>query len=234
MPDWAPDWIRTETVWSEGSERELRYVICDTVETLLWVANSASIPLHIWHSRVGTLGTPDWCVLDLDPKEAPFEDVVEVARSLHALCDDIGLPHYVKTSGSSGLHLLIPLARAFTHEQSRILGHLLSQVIVAERPDIATLERVLDRRKGKVYLDYLQNGQGKLIAAPFSVRPKPGAPVSAPLEWDEVRPGLAILDFTIANTPGRMRDLGHDPLRPVLEEKPDLAGALQRLQDRLA
>ncbi len=234
MPEWAPDWIRTETVWSEGSERELRYVICDSVETLIWVANSGSIPLHIWHSRVGSLETPDWCVLDLDPKDAPFEDVVEVARALHDLCEDIGLPHYVKTSGSSGLHVLIPLARAFTHEQSRTLGHLLSQVVVAERPDIATLERVIDRRSGRVYLDYLQNGHGKLIAAPFSARPKPGAPVSAPLQWDEVRTGLAILDFTIGNTPARMRDLGEDPMGPALHQKPDLPASLRRLQDRLS
>jgi bifunctional non-homologous end joining protein LigD len=233
MPAWAPDWIRTETVWSEGSERELRYVVCDDVDTLLWVANSGSIPLHIWHSRVGSLETPDWCVLDLDPKDAPFEDVVQVASALHDLCQGIGLPHFVKTSGSSGLHVLIPLAGAFTHQQSRTLGHLLSQVVVAERPDIATLERVIARREGRVYLDYLQNGHGKLIAAPFSARPKPGAPVSAPLAWDEVRPGLAILDFTIADMPARMRELGVDPVRPALHEKPDLPASLRRLHERL-
>ena len=232
-PDWAPDWIRTETVWSEGSERELRYIVCDDVETLLWVANSASIPLHVWHSRVGSLEAPDWCVIDLDPKEAPFEDVIEVARTLHGLCDDIGLPHHVKTSGSSGLHVLIPLRRAFTHEQSRILGHLLSQVVVAQRPDIATLQRVIDRREGKVYLDYLQNGHGKLVAAPFCARPKPGAPVSAPVAWDEVKAGLSILDFTVETLPARMRDLGHDPMAPVLHEKPDLMGALAKLQSRI-
>jgi bifunctional non-homologous end joining protein LigD len=233
MPDWAPDWIRTETVWSEGSERDLSYIICDDADTLLWVANSASIPLHIWHSRVGSLETPDWCVIDLDPKEASFDDVIEVARTIHALCDDIGLPHYAKTSGSSGIHVLVPLHRAFTHEQSRILGHLLSQVVAAERPDIATLQRVIDRREGKVYLDYLQNGHGKLVAAPFCVRPKPGAPVSAPIAWEEVRPGLAIRDFTIRTVPDRMAALGEDPLRPVLEDRPDLLAALGRLQDRL-
>ncbi len=234
MPEWAPDWIRTETVWSDGSERELRYVICDNVETLLWVANSASIPLHVWHSHIGSLETPDWCVLDLDPKDAPFDDVIQVARALHELCEDITLPHYVKTSGSSGLHVLIPLGRAFTHEQSRTLGHLLSQVVVAERPDIATVERVIDRRGGRVYLDYLQNGHGKLIAAPFSARPRPGAPVSAPLHWDEVRHGLTILDFTISSAPARMQDLGEDPMRPALHEKPDLPASLRRLQDRLS
>ncbi|NIP81199.1 MAG: DNA ligase D [Gemmatimonadetes bacterium] len=233
VPDWAPDWLRTVTLWSEGSERELRYIVCDNVETLLWVANSASIPLHIWHSRVPSLQTPDWCVIDLDPKDAPFEHVIEVARALHDLCDEIDLPHFVKTSGSSGLHVLVPLARRFTHEQARILGHLLARVVVAEHPEIATLHRVIDRREGKVYLDYLQNGHGKLIAAPFSARPRPGAPVSAPLTWDEVRPGLAILDFTIDTMPGRVRELGEDPLRPVLSEQPDLLGALERLQARL-
>jgi bifunctional non-homologous end joining protein LigD len=233
-PDWAPEWLRTETVWSEGSERELSYIICDHVDTLLWVTNSASIPLHIWHSRVGTLERPDWCVIDLDPKDAPFEDVIAVARHLHGLCQEIGLPDFVKTSGSSGIHVLVPLARRFTHEQARILAHLLSQVVVAELPEIATLDRVIERRDGKVYLDYLQNGHGKLIAAPFSVRPRPGAPVSAPLRWEEVKSGLAILDFTIANVPDRMRELDPDPMAAVLETEPDLAAALAALQARLS
>lgn len=232
-PDWAPEWLRTVRVWSEGSQRDLDYFVCDTVESLLWVANSGSIPMHVWHSRVSSLERPDWCVIDLDPKEASFEDVIAVARVLHELCDDIGLHHYVKTSGSSGLHVLVPLHRKFTHEQSRILGHLLSQVVVAEAMAIATLQRVIDRREGKVYLDYLQNGHGKLIVAPFSVRPKEGAPVSMPLHWEEVRPGLEILDFTIANAVARMQDLGEDPMADVLESEPDLAGVLERLQTRL-
>ena len=233
-PDWAPDWLRTVTLWSEGSERELSYIVCDNVETLLWVANSGAIPLHVWHSRVKDLQRPDWCVLDLDPKEAPFEHVIAVARALHRLCDEIGLPHFVKTSGSSGLHVLVPLNHQFTYEHARVLAHLLARVIVAENHEIATLHRVIDRREGKVYLDYLQNGHGKLIAAPFSVRPKPGAPVSMPLTWGEVDQGLEILDFTLDNAVARMDGLGHDPLRPVLDVRPDLLAALEALQDRLA
>jgi bifunctional non-homologous end joining protein LigD len=232
-PDWAPDWLKTVTLWSEGSERELSYIVCDKVETLLWVANSAAIPLHVWHSRVADLQKPDWCVLDLDPKEAPFGHVIDVALALHDLCAEIDLPHFVKTSGSSGLHVMIPLGGQFTYEHSRVLAHLLAQVIVAENGEISTLHRVIDRREGKVYLDYLQNGHGKLIAAPFSTRPKPGAPVSMPLAWDEVTAGLAILDFTLGNAVARMEELGEDPLRPVLEVKPDLLGALGRLQERL-
>lgn len=232
-PDWAPDWLRTVTLWSEGSERELRYLVADNVETLVWVANSGAIPLHVWHSRVRDLQKPDWCVLDLDPKEAPFEHVIDVANALHELCDDIGLPHFAKTSGSSGIHVLVPLHGQFTYEHSKVLAHLLAQVVVAEHDEIATLHRVIDRREGKVYLDYLQNGHGKLIAAPFSARPKPGAPVSMPLAWDEVTHGLEILDFTIANAVERMEALGDDPLRAVLEAKPDLLGALERLQERV-
>ena len=126
------------------------------------------------------------------------------------------------------------LGRQFTHEQSRTFGHLLARVVLAEHDDIATLNRVIDRREGKVYLDYLQNGHGKLIAAPFSARPRPGAPVSMPLRWDEVRPGLAILDFTLANAVDRMRELDDDPMAPILDTTPDLLTALERLQARLA
>ena len=228
-PPYAPDWVRTVTVWSEGSERELSYFVAEDVESLLYVINMGTIPIHIWSSRVATLSTPDWCILDLDPKEAPFTDVVEVARTIHSLCDEIELPSFVKTSGSSGIHVLIPLGRSLTYEQSRTLGQLLGRVVVAERPDIATLTRNPQRREGKVYVDFVQNGHGRLLVAPFTVRPKPGAPVSAPLKWSEVNKRLKIENHTIASVPKRMRRMGEDPLRPVLDVEPDLLGALQRL-----
>lgn len=228
-PQFAPDWIRTETLWSEGSERALRYFVGGDEATLVYLANSASIPLHVWASRVGTLEHPDWCILDLDPKGAPFTDVVEVARALKELCDEIALPCFIKTSGSSGLHVLIPLGRQLTHEQSKQLGELIARVVVKRVPEIATIARVISQREGKVYVDYLQNGHGKLLVAPFSVRPLPGAPVSTPLEWREVNKRLDIRRFTIRTVPVRMKRLGRDPLRAVLEVKPDLLGALQAL-----
>lgn len=229
-PPHAPDWIRTLRVWSEGSERELSYFVADDVDALLYVVNLGTIPIHIWSSRAGSLDHPDWCVLDLDPKEAPFEHVIAVALELRALCDEIGLPSYPKTSGSSGMHVLLPLAGRLDHDQSRTLAELLGRVVATRRPDIATLTRAPGRREGKVYLDFVQNGHGRLIAAPFTVRPLPGAPVSAPLEWDEVRPGLALSDYTIRSVPERMERLGRDPLAPVLEEEPDLIAALGRLE----
>jgi bifunctional non-homologous end joining protein LigD len=172
-------------------------------------------------------------VLDLDPKGAPFEHVVELARAGKALCDRIGLPVMVKSTGSSGLHLMIPLDRQCTHEQSRSLGELLARCLVDELPEIATIARQVTRRDGKVYVDYLQNGSGKLIVAPFSVRPLPGAPVSVPLAWREVNRKLDIRRHTIRTVPERMRKLKTDPLAEVLELSPDLGGALERLMEEL-
>ncbi|HEX9705379.1 MAG TPA: DNA ligase D [Gemmatimonadales bacterium] len=232
-PQYAQQFVRTITIWSEDSQRELDYFVCDTEASLLYIANLAALVLHIWSSRVDALETPDWCILDLDPKEAPFTHVIEVAKTLKALCDEIGLPAYVKTSGSTGLHVLIPLGRQCTYEQSRQLGGLLGRVVANELPEIATITRQVQKRGGRVYLDYVQNGHGRLIVAPFSARPLPGGPVSMPLEWREVTPKLDIRKFTIKNAPARMTKLGRDPLLPVLEEKPDLVGALERLHGRL-
>jgi bifunctional non-homologous end joining protein LigD len=231
-PDFTPDWIRTVPIWSEDTQRTLNYFVCDNLETLLYVANMGSIPLHIWASRADSLELPDWCILDLDPKGAPFSDVVKVALSLHKLCEDVELPHYVKTSGSTGIHVLIPLARQCTFEQSRTLGELLARVVVAELPEISTIVRPIKGREGKVYLDYLQNRTGQLLAAPFSVRPLPGAPVSMPLEWKEVSQKLDLSKHTIKTAPKRMEKLGRDPFVAVLETKPDLPAVLERLVKR--
>jgi bifunctional non-homologous end joining protein LigD len=229
-PDYAPSWLRTETVYSEGSERDLAYFIADDERSLLFLANAGSIPLHIWASRVATLDKPDWCVLDLDPKDAPFNDVIRVALAAREVCDEIGMPVYVKTSGSSGLHLMLPMGRQCTHDQSRMIGELLARAIVTAVPDLATITRVISKREGRVYIDYLQNGHGKLLVAPYCVRPLRGAPVSMPLEWNEVRPGLEIGDFTIRTAPPRLAKRKTDPLLPVLSEAPDLVAILTALQ----
>jgi bifunctional non-homologous end joining protein LigD len=231
-PSFAPAWLRTETIYSEGSERDLRYFVCDDESSLVYLANSASIPLHVWASRVASLERPDWCILDLDPKDAPFDGVVRVARFLRDLCGEIELPAYVKTSGSSGLHVLIPLGGQCTFDQAKTLAGLLARTTVAALPDIATIARVLSQREGKVYVDFLQNGHGKLIVAPFSVRPLPGAPVSMPLEWREVVPSLDIRRFTIRTALRRMAQKKADPMRPVLDDRPDLVTALEKLYAR--
>ena len=229
-PDYAPDWVRTERMWSEYARRDIDYFVVDSVEALVYLANMAAIPLHIWASRLPEITHPDWCSLDLDPKEAPFAHVVEVAQAAQELCRRIKLPAFIKTTGSSGLHVMIPLARQFTHDQARSLAEVLAQALVKQVPQIATMTRAVKNRAGKVYLDYMQNGHGKLLVAPFSVRPLPGAPVSMPLKWNEVNDGLKVRGFTIKNAIARMTQLKKDPLIDILETTPDLSGALAALQ----
>lgn len=228
-PGFVPPWIRTERLWSAGAERELDYLICDSEAALLYLVNLGAIPLHVWGSRIGSLEQPDWCILDLDPKDAPFAHVVQVALEIKRLCDRMELPSFVKTSGSTGLHVLLPLARRLTYEQCRQLGKVLARVVVAELPEIATVVRNPARREGKVYLDYVQNAHGRLLVAPFSARPLPGAPVSMPLKWEEVNSQLDPARFTIRTAPARMRKLKTDPMCGVLELNPDLGKSLELL-----
>jgi bifunctional non-homologous end joining protein LigD len=232
-PGFIPEWLRTERMWSEDTQRDIDYFVCDNLESLLYLANMGTIPLHVWGSRAASLEHPDWCIIDLDPKDAPFAHVVKVARAVKELCDEIDLPAFIKTSGSTGLHVMLPLARLVTYEQARQLGGLLARVIATELPDIATVTRQVGKRGGRVYLDYVQNGHGRLLVAPFSIRPLPGAPVSMPLKWSEVTPKLDIKKFTIKTAPTRMKKLAEDPLLPVLERTPDLVHALEQLHDRL-
>ncbi len=228
-PAFAPDWIRTVGIWSEDTQREIRFFVVESEDALLYIANMGSIPLHLWASRAATLERPDWCVIDLDPKEAPFSDVITVAQVLHELCEDVDLPHFVKTTGKTGLHILLPLGRQCTYEQSRVLGELLARLVIRKLPKITTITRQVERRGAKVYLDYLQNRFGQTIVAPFSVRPLPGATVSMPLLWQEVDDNLDPRNYTIANAVTRMEALGEDPCLPVIEMQPDLGGVLERL-----
>ncbi|HTQ80505.1 MAG TPA: DNA ligase D [Thermoanaerobaculia bacterium] len=232
-PSPTVDWVRTIPIWGEGSAREIEYLLVDDADSLLAVINLGAIPLHLWSSRVQTLDRPDWTILDLDPKGAPFSHVVEIAGAIRALTEELGMPSFIKTSGGSGLHVLLPLAQLCTYEQSRQLAELLARVVVGELPKIATVERTLAARGGKVYVDYLQNGRGRLIAGPYSARPRPGATVSAPLLWDEVGSELDPRAFTIRTVPERARSLGADPLLPVLGTRPDLGGAIEKLAGRL-
>jgi bifunctional non-homologous end joining protein LigD len=228
-PAWVPDWVRTEQMWSELASREVNYFVCDDLESLLYVINMGTIPLHVWGSRVADLQHPDWCILDLDPKGAPFADVVALAREIETICEELELPSFPKTSGSSGLHVLLPLGGRLTFAQCQMLAELIARLVVQRRPEIATIARAVRSREGRVYVDFGQNGHGRLLVSPFSVRPLPGAPVSMPLRWSEVNAKLDPRRYTIRNAVARMRKLGADPLAPVLGRAPDLARALARL-----
>ena len=226
-PGFTPEWA--EHLDIEGTD----YFVCNDVRTLLYVINSGAIPLHVWSSRVQTLEKPDWLILDLDPKGAPFTDVVKIARTARRLLRDLGVDPYVKTSGQDGLHLLLPLGAQIDHGDAKTLGEILARSICAELPDIATVTRPVAQRGGKVYVDYLQNGRGKLIASPLSVRPRPEAPVSMPLPWTKVTARLDPARFTMKSAV-RLLEKSGDPLRGVLEEAIDVEKLLASLVSRLA
>ncbi len=227
-PDWTPAWVRRVRMWSEHAHREIDYFVVDSVESLIYLANSGSIPLHVWASRTRDLAHPDWTVIDLDPKEAPFAHVVTIARELHHLCESIELVNYVKTTGSSGLHVMIPLGGQLTYEQARGLAEVLGRIVVERLPEIATLTRTVSNREGRVYVDTGQNGHGRLIVAPFSVRPLRGAPVSMPIAWSQVSKRLDPRRYTIKNALPFLKKR-RDEMRPLLDERPDVLAALERL-----
>ena len=228
-PTWVPEWVRRARIRAEGAGRDIDYFVVDDVETLRYVANTGTIPLHLWASRLASLERPDWLVLDLDPKGAPFTDVVKVALALRGLLERLELPSYPKTSGATGLHILLPLGARYSYEETRTFARLLATLAVEAAPAIATIARIIRTRGGKVYVDFGQNGPGQTIVAPLSVRPLPGAPVSCPLGWPEVTARLDPARFTISTAPARLDKLG-DPMAPVLGEGIDIAAALARLE----
>lgn len=231
-PGFAPGWLRFERLWSEASGREIDHFVLDDVESLLYVVNLGTIPLHAWASRTASLARPDWLSLDLDPKGAPWERVVRVANAARALLEALELPSFPKTSGSSGLHVLVPLAGQCTYAEARGLADLMAFVLEHEDGEVATTERVVEKRAGRIYIDSGQNAQGRTLAAAYCVRPLAGAPVSTPLAWREVGKRLDPRKLTIATVPARVEKKG-DLLEGLLEARPDLPRALARLEERV-
>ena len=230
-PDYVPDWVATRRIYSKDADRDIDYFIVNDAQSLRYVANLGAIPLHIWASRLDTLERPDWLVLDLDPKGAPFAHVVRVARTLKAILTELEVAAGIKTSGATGLHILLPMGRQYLYEQCRTFARLLALAAEQRVPDIATVARPLHAREGKVYIDFGQNGYGRTIAAPFSVRPLPGAPVSCPLRWSEVTARLDPSRFTL-KTAVRRFERKLDPLLPVVDAPGvDMPAALPRLEE---
>ena len=231
-PVFVPDWMRLESVYSKDSDRDIQFFVLDDAESLRYVANMGTIPIHMWSSRSGSLERPDWLVLDLDPKGAPFSHVVEVARALHQILDELELPSFPKTSGASGLHILIPLGRRYTHEECRTFARLLATLGQQAKSEISTLTRQVHARAGKVYIDWGQNGHGITIVAPFSLRPVPGASASCPLRWSEVNGKLDPLNFNLKTMPKRFEKI-EDPLAGVLGKGIDMGVAVLAIEERM-
>ena len=232
-PEFVPSWIRREKIYSKDTDRDIGYIIVDDLETLLYVINMGTIPLHLWSSRVDSLERPDWLVLDLDPKGAPFSHVVEVACAVHEILTELRLESFIKTSGASGLHILVPLGARYTHEQAKNFARLLAILGAESVPDISTIARPIAARRGKVYIDFGQNGYGVTIAAPFAVRPLRKATVSCPLLWQEVNARLDPSLFTIETVPPRFQKM-KDPMASILRKGMDLASALKQVEKMIA
>ena len=214
IPDHAPDWIRT---WTYHGDRTVTYVVVDEVATLAWMANSAAIDIHPWHSRVDAPEQPDWAVFDLDPFEpATFEDVRHIASLVHAALDHYGLRGYPKVSGQTGVQIYVPLQRGPEMSEVRAWVEEVSRAIGRVAPDKVSWEWEVARRHGRIRIDYTQNVTGKTLAAPYSLRPAPGAPVSMPVTWEELdEPGMRPDRWSIDDCAARLAEAG-DLFAPVL------------------
>jgi bifunctional non-homologous end joining protein LigD len=208
------------------------YIVGDTPATLLYMANLGAIERHPWHSRVENLDRPDWIVFDLDPGEGiTYETICRLAVSVREALAELDLECYPKTSGSRGMHVYVPIKAVHSYEEVADFALQLATLVAARNPSIATVERSLKKRKrGQIYLDHMQNARGKSVVAPYSVRPRQGATVSAPLEWKEVQAAkITPRDFTIKNLLSRLSRKG-DLFAPVLKNKQLLAKATERLK----
>jgi bifunctional non-homologous end joining protein LigD len=232
VPPGMPAWVRTLSVTDENDEPKRGFLL-DDASTLLYVANLACIPLHILACRVPRLEQADFFTVDFDVKQSELKHAITLTKRLHEHLDTIGLPSFAKTSGQSGLHVLVPLGEGQSFATARALADLLGELLVEEFPDIATMERMVARRGARVYVDTGQTGQTRAIVAPWSVRAVAGATVSTPLVWDEVDHGLDPRAFTIKTVPARIAELG-DPMRGLLTAEPDVSRAVARLSDLVA
>ncbi len=225
-----PDWMKTHTDFSESTNKSIEYLLCTGEAALIYMANLGCIEMNPWHSRSESWEKPDWCLIDLDPdKGNTFEQVIEVALLVKDILDSIGADSYVKTSGSSGIHIYIPLGAKYSYNQSKILAELVVNMVNNELPELTSVERTPAKRKGQIYLDFLQNRETQTAAAPYSLRPKRGAPVSTPLHWSEVKKGLMPTTYTIKNIFERLKTEG-DLFAPVLGTGIDMQKVLHQLE----
>ena len=210
----APGWVETFLYHSDADGRDRNYLVAKDEASLLYMASLGCIEMNPWHSRVETEDYPDWCIIDLDPAKNTFDRVIEAANVTKNVLENLGITAYPKTSGSTGMHIYIPLGAKYTYEQSKEFARVVARMVHEEIPAFTSIERTVKDRKGKMYIDFLQNRPQATISAPYSLRPKPGATVSMPLYWEEVKKGLKMSDFTIYNAMDRIKSEG-DLFKPV-------------------
>jgi bifunctional non-homologous end joining protein LigD len=222
-----PKWVKTVPIYSDSTDKDIDYIICNNKATLLYIANLGSIEINPWLSTYRKIEKPDFAVLDLDPNGVDLNTVIEVAQTAHRFFQQAGVADYIKTSGSTGLHIYIYVKQQYTYDVVRDFIQLIGEMVHQEHPDTTSLVRDPRKRKGLIYLDFLQNRRGQTIAAPYSIRPKPGATVSTPLFWQEVEEGLQIQQFNIQTVPARL-ETKDDPWKNIFDEPSDIKQALEK------
>src|SRR5881275_2977511 len=220
-PKHLPDWISTRQFTThprEGGSRLVDFPLVDDELAMLWMVQMHCIDMNAWYSRVDKPHRPDFVLFDLDPPDSQngFAQAIRVAHLVREALDELELRSYVKTSGADGIHVLVPITRRASFDQTYEFAELLSRKLEAEHPGLVTTEWLKKKRQG-VLVDHRQNGHGKTIASVYSVRPKPGAPVSTPLRWDELTPAVRPRDFTMSVALRRVAEHG-DLFAPVLED----------------
>jgi len=225
----APDWITKTFPYTTSDGEHKEYLVGSDEAVLLWMASLGCIEMNPWFSRVQSPDNPDYCVIDLDPDKNTFDQVIAAALEVKKVLDAIDVPSWCKTSGSTGMHIYIPLAGKYSYDQSQLFARIVVDIVHKQIPDYTSLERMVANRKGKMYLDFLQNRPGATIAGPYSLRPKVGATVSMPVHWDEVKPGLTMKHFTIFNSIDRLKTEG-DLFKGVLGKGIDLEKTIKKVQ----
>jgi bifunctional non-homologous end joining protein LigD len=226
----GPEWLQSVPLYSDSAEKEVNYIICNDKPTLLYLANLGCIEMNPWNSRLKDLDKPDYLVLDLDPSEEnTFDQVIETANVIKELLDKAGAISFPKTSGATGIHIYVPLGAKYTYEQAKDFAHAIAMMAQEQLPDFTSLERSLSKRgKDHIYIDFLQNRRGQTLSCAYSLRPKPGATVSTPLEWKEVKSGLHPSNFNIKNIISRIEKKG-ELFSGVLLKGIDMAKCLKAL-----
>jgi bifunctional non-homologous end joining protein LigD len=225
----APDWVKSIKIFSESANKEIDYILCNNKATLTYLNNLGCIEINPWNSTIQALDRPDYLIIDLDPSEKnSFNQVIETAQVIHEILLKAKAECFCKTSGATGLHIYVPMGKKYTYDQVKDFAHLICMLAHDQLSDFTSLERNLQKRGGKIYLDHLQNRRGQTIASPYSLRPYPGATVSTPLKWNEVKDGLSPSQFTIENILTRLKRKG-DLFAGIFDKGIDLSKCLKIL-----
>lgn len=226
-PASIPEWFKIFE-WENSDHTITRFLMVNEKAELVWLGNQACIEIHPWLSRTGSVNRPDFVVFDLDPSpENNFNEVVRTALLVRKLLADIKLKAWVKTSGASGLHVYLPIFNNYSYEEIRVFAEKIAGIVNSVIPEFTTIERKVEKRGRRIYIDYLQNVRGQTICAPYSVRAVDEATVSTPLRWEEIE-DISPQSFNIKNIQSRLEKIG-DIFEPVLKEKQDIAPAINEL-----